>query len=332
MEIVKSRTPVTVGGKELSSSQIRKVLGLLHSKKRACGDKLEKTATRIALIERFLNEARGKKITFGAWMKMKGLNCSEFFKPLGYYCGSGDAVSADAENRVLTYHRNMKLNPDVGYYLPNRKVVSTADHNEVIQSKLGMTYDPALAMYFPTTIYDTDVYSNAEGIADSSMDIMGGFTTRDIANLNAYNEDGEELTETVQDLFEEEFDNVEGEMDDIETALDELGFDNDDYSDASGFNVTMCKHHCQKKKSAKRRGKCEQKCDRKEIRKDPVLKAENKAERKKVRKDNRQDRKDARKEKRDTKANLKAQYKSGAISKDEYKSGIKKARKLSNKN
>jgi hypothetical protein len=336
MELIKSRQDITIGDRQYSPQELRKVVSLLRSKQKACGTKLHKVGTRIALIEKFLKESRGKRITFGKWMKLKGLNCNEFFKSMGYYCGAGEVVSTDPENKMLTYHRNMKFNPEVGYHLPKRKVVSTADHNEVVQSKLGMTYDPALAMYFPTTVFDTRHYSNAEGIGDSSVDIMGGFTPKEIYNLNAFDEDSEDLTETIQELFEEEFDNVEGEFDDIQEALYELGFDDEDYSNAWG-GVEMCKHHCGdknmfgKRKSAKRRAKCEQKCERKEIRKDPVLKAENKAERKKVRKDNRKSRKQARKDKRHTKRELKKLYKAGKISKSEYKAGKKEARKLKQK-
>jgi hypothetical protein len=65
------------------------------------------------------------------------------------------------------------------------------------------------------------------------MDIMGGFSMQDLANLNNKNSDARKLTKEVRDYVIEEYDNVEGEYETINEALNKIYY-GDNYSSADG--------------------------------------------------------------------------------------------------
>lgn len=306
---------VIVGSKKITVGEARNLLRKLRTRKGACHTKLQKTANRVKLLESFIDETRGTKITFADWMKSKGLDHQRFYRSMGYYTPLQLVVSDDVENQALIYHRDMKFNPDAGYYVPDRKIVPVNEHNIVTHSKLGMTYDPKLALYFPTTIYDTEVYSEAENSGDRAMDIMGGFTVEDLGRLTTYNYDSEELTETIKELFEEEFDNVAGEMLNIESAENEI-YGNFSNADAKAGRNAICRAGCNFKRKSKR-GECWSDCDKKF----PP------SEKQKERREELAERRGARKDKREGKKECKEQYKAGEITKAEYRDCKKRERK-----
>lgn len=316
MNVIDDNGIIMIAGREVRTADARKMMRKLRDKKNACVSKLDKTDNRVAILDRFINDAKGTDVNLATWMQSKGLDYKKFFASLGYYTPLQKVVSDDAENTALVYHREMIYNPQAGYFLPSRKVVSTAHHNTMVNSKLGMTYDAALGLYFPTTVYDSDAFSSAEGTGDHAIDIMGGFTLDDIGNLNVSNEDSEELTLTVKDLLEEEYDNVDEELEIIEQAEYEMfgnnfsNIDGDDEKAKSGRNAT-CRTGCALKHpfNKGKRTDCNEDCDEKFK---PSLKQESKRE-------DREDRQDARIEKREAKKDCKDQLKAGEIDIYTYK-------------
>jgi hypothetical protein len=311
MEEVKDSGFVTIANRQVKTADARRILRLIRDRKNACQEKLLKIANRIKLLERFEKESSGSTKTLASWMKSKGLNYADFFTSLGYYTSSQMAVSDDSENSVMTYHEGMKFNRDAGYYLPSKETVKTSDHNEVINSKLGMTYDPKLALYFPTTIYDTDVFESSEKTGDRSMDIMGGFTTKDLGNLNLANDFSKELVSNIIELYQEEFDNVEQELDDVKDIEKQI-LNTDSFSEASGSTQNaLCRAKCALIVNKDKKAKCQSDCDSKHAPSDEQ----------EQRRLDREGRGDARTEKRETKEELKEAYKRGEITLREYQAG-----------
>lgn len=300
--------------KRYSDDKARLLLSELRKREKACNSKLDKIYMRIALLEEFVESTRGKKITLKNWLKSKGINCKEVFAPLGYYTPIGQAVSNDYENKYLTYHKGMVLNPATKGYVPEPNVVGSEYHNAITKSKLGMTFDPALQLYFPTTIYDTELYASAEGNGEDIIDIVGSFSSDDIGNFSAFNDDSETIVDNIIDLYEEEYDNIEGELDTIYQAEDKLI---EEYSNLTAKERREVKEYCRKKYG---KGADYRKCKRQ------GKKAERK-ENKQERKEDREARKEARKEKRADIKKCKADFKAGKISKAKFKECKKAERK-----
>jgi hypothetical protein len=308
-------------------AKINKTDMLLQEMKRrktACLIKLQKISDRINILEQFKKDTKGKKVNFNNYLKAKGYDYRTFVVPMGYYTPKGMVVSDDAENDYLTYHKGMKFNKNVGYHIPEREIVSEQEHQEMTSSIYGMTWNPALMHYYPTTPFDVQAYSSAEGMGDIGMDMVGGLKIEDFANLTNDNEDAEELLSFVQDLYEEEFDNVEGELDLIEEAQKQLsgytsfGGEEDTRKVQSGKNLA-CRAGCGAKHLGNRtkRKKCEDECDKK-------FKASQKQE---GRRQDREDRKEARKEFREDKKGCKEKLAKGEIQQWQYKECVKKERK-----
>lgn len=315
--VIRESGSVIVGGRSITTDEARKILRLLRTKKNACKGKKEKLTNRIEVIERFIDETAGKKITLGQWMKSKGLNFKAFYSSMGYYTPLQAVVSDDDENEVLTYHRPMKFNPEAGFFVPKRKVVTTDHHNTITQSRLGMTYNPKLAQYFPTTIYDTNAYTTSEEELDEAMDIVGGFTVKDLANLSACDEDAQELIEDVKEFYEEEYDNIVDEEDAIDHHSAQILMGEDYYgADGKPVKNVACKTACNFKRKSKRPA-CFSGCDKKY----PPTKKQV------VRREEAGDRREARKEKRETKKELRKDLRAGKISVKEFRAGKKDARK-----
>jgi hypothetical protein len=290
------------------TNKARRILASLRNKERACKSKLSKIGLRINILEQFINETRGKKITLGSWLQDKGYDCSKLFPSMGYFTPIGQSVSYDKENRELNYMKGMVRNPAIKGYVPAPNVVGSDYHKAITKSQLGMTFDPALQLYFPTTIYDTELYASAEGSGEDIMDIV----------------------ENLIELYEEEYDNVEGELDSIYAVQEKLG-GGDDYSYAddtkAGRNAT-CRFGCNFKRKSKRAG-CFSDCDKKYP---PSQKQEERREkvsdRRTERKENRAERKDARKDKRKAIKDCKAELKAGNISRKELTACKKEQRKI----
>lgn len=313
--------------KRKSSSNISKtdlLLNEMNRRKIACLKKLQKLSDRINVLEQFKKDTSGTKINLKKYLQSKGYDYRDFVVPMGYYTPKGMVVSDDNENNLLTYHKGMRFNKNVGYPIPDREVVDEKEHQEITSSIYGMTWNPALMHYYPTTVFDSQAYSSAEGIGDSGMDMIGGLRMEDFANLVNDTEEAEELTSMVQGLLEEEFDNVDGELDLIEQAEMQLsGFDSsfegeDNRKVQSGKNLA-CRTSCATKHAFNKtkRNACEQECDKK-------FKASQKQE---GRREDRENRKEARAEFRKDKKELKEKVKKGELSKSQYKESLKKERK-----
>lgn len=315
------------------TNKARRILASLRNKERACKSKLSKIGLRINILEQFINETRGKKITLGSWLQDKGYDCSKLFPSMGYFTPIGQSVSYDKENRELNYMKGMVRNPAIKGYVPAPNVVGSDYHKAITKSQLGMTFDPALQLYFPTTIYDTELYASAEGSGEDIMDIVGCYSSDDIARFSAFNDDSEDIVENLIELYEEEYDNVEGELDTIYAVQEKLG-GGDDYSYAddtkAGRNAT-CRAGCDVKHpfNKSKRLACKSECDKKFP---PSAKQEerreNREERREERKENREERKEARKEKRGAIKDCKAELKAGNISKKDLKACKKEQRKI----
>lgn len=294
----------------------------MENRKEACLIKLQKLSDRINILEGFKNQTSGQKLNLKNYLKSKGRDYRQFFSPMGYYTPNNMVVSADSENQALTYHNGMSFNKNIGYHIPNREIVQDKDHEELTSSIYGMTWNPALMHYYPTTVFDSNSYSSAEGIGDRGMDIIGGLRMEDFANLSNEDENSEELTCIVQELLQEEYDNVESELDIIEDAEIQLyGGDSsfegseDTRKVESGKNLA-CRTKCAFKGREKRKA-CEDECDKK-------YKSSQKQEN---RRGDRDDRKTARDEFREGKKDCKAKLSSGEIQQWQYKECIKKERK-----
>ena len=310
-------------------NKARKILSSLRNKERACNSKLKKVSLRINILEQFIDQTKGEKITLGKWLKQKGYDCSVLFPSMGYFTPIGQSVSYDKENRELSYMKGMVRNPAIKGYVPEPNVVGADHHRAITNSKLGMTYDPALNLYFPTTIYDTELYASAEGEGEDIMDIVGCYSSDDISRFSAFNDDSEDIVDNLIDLYEEEYDNVEGELDTIYSVQEKLGYSNsDEYSNAESGKNAICRAGCNFKRKSKRSG-CWGDCDKKyapsqkqEVRRDKAT------DRREDRRENRDERKDARQDKRGGIKDCKAEYKAGKLSKSAYKDCKKGQRKI----
>ena len=310
---------IKISGKDYSVGEARNLMRVLRKKEEYCYSKMNKISDRIKIIERFINETIGKKVTLKKWMASKGINYKEHFESLGYYSPLGQSVSNDVENEILQYYKGMVLNEKINTYVPDRRVVPKDMHNTIVTPELGMTFDPALSTYFPTTIYDTELFADAEGKGEGIIDVVGCYTQNDIGKFSAYNENSEEILNSVIDRYEEEYDNVEGELDTIYILQDDIdsNFSNADDSKA-GRNFT-CRAGCGIKHpfNKSKREDCQSKCDTEFP---PSDKQEG-------RRDDRQVRQDARDEKKSGKADCKEKRKSGEISAKEYRDCVKQERK-----
>ena len=272
------------------NNKARKILASLRSKERACATKMQKIDLRINILEQFINETRGQKVTLGKWLKEKGYDSSKLFPSMGYFTPIGQAVSYDKENSELKYMKGMVRNPAIKGYVPSPNVVGSENHKEITKSQLGMTFDPALQLYFPTTIYDTELYASAEGSGENVMDIVGCYSSEDISKFSAFNDNSEDIVENLIELYEEEYDNVEGELDTIYAVQEKIGGEQYSYADDS----------------------------KKDRRKD----------RREDRRGNRDARKDARKDKRGAIRDCKAELKAGTITRQELSDCKKEQRKI----
>jgi hypothetical protein len=205
----------------------------MKRRKKMCEMKLKKLESRIKVLDAFQNLPPNKKMSLSDFLKSRNLRMSDIFSPMGYYCPMNMVVSSDKENNYLTYNKGFESNADAGFPTPKREIVANKEHREVMSSFYGMTWNPALNRYFPTTPFDADTYANADGDADLGMDIMGGFSMQDLANLNNKNSDARKLTKEVRDYVIEEYDNVEGEYETINEALNKIYY-GDNYSSADG--------------------------------------------------------------------------------------------------
>jgi len=205
----------------------------MKRRKKMCEMKLKKLENRIKVLDAFQNLPPNKKMSLSDFLKSRNLRMSDIFSPMGYYCPMNMVVSSDKENNYLTYHKGFESNADAGFPTPKREIVANKEHREVMSSFYGMTWNPALNRYFPTTPFDANTYANADGDADLGMDIMGGFSMQDLANLNNKNSDARKLTKEVRDYVVEEYDNVEGEYETINQALNKIYY-GDNYSSADG--------------------------------------------------------------------------------------------------
>jgi hypothetical protein len=205
----------------------------MKRRKKMCEMKLKKLESRIKVLDAFQNLPPNKKMSLSDFLKSRNLRMSDIFSPMGYYCPMNMVVSSDKENNYLTYNKGFESNADAGFPTPKREIVANKEHREVMSSFYGMTWNPALNRYFPTTPFDANTYANADGDADLGMDIMGGFSMQDLANLNNKNSDARKLTKEVRDYCVEEYDNVEGEYETINQALNKIYY-GDNYSSADG--------------------------------------------------------------------------------------------------
>lgn len=296
----------------------------MQKREQACLSKLQKLLDRINILEKFQNQPSAKNVDLKEYLKAKGIDIGRYFAPMGYFTPNNMVVSNDGENDYLKYHKGMNFNENVGYHIPERGIVSEKDHKEITSSIYGMTWNPALMHYYPATAFDTTAYSDAEGIGDTGMDMIGGLRINDFCGLNNTSEDAKELTSMVQGLLEEEFDNVEGELDLIQDAQRQLyggdsSFEGEDTRKVqSGKNLT-CRAGCNAKHpfSKTKREACEDECDKK-------FKSSGKQEN---RRDEREERKVAKDEFRADKKSCKEKLASGEFQKWQYKECLKTERK-----
>jgi len=219
--------------KSRSNERVALLVREMKRRKKMCEMKLKKLQNRIKVLDAFQNLPPNKKMSLSEFLKSRNLRMSDIFSPMGYYCPMNMVVSSDKENNYLTYHKGFESNAYAGFPTPKREIVANKEHREVMSSFYGMTWNPALNRYFPTTPFDADTYANADGDADLGMDIMGGFSMQDLANLNNKNSDARKLTKEVRNYVIEEYDNVEGEYENINEALNKIYY-GDNYSSADG--------------------------------------------------------------------------------------------------
>lgn len=292
-----------------------------------CEEKLNKLENRIKILEAYKNKPSDRRIELKDFLKQKGLNCKDFFVPMGYYSGAEKVVSADNENKSLTYAKGMNFDTKAGFHTPSRRIVTKDDHSQILKSASGMKWNPTLKRYTPNVIHNTRYFSSAEGNGDKVIDIMGGLTMDDFSTLTNSTEDGIEYIIFIQDLIQEEYDNVEGELDLILNSKNELknrlGFSN-----AEGETDTRkvekaknlgCRNTCLAKHplSSSRRNACQDDCDKKF----------RPSEKQDVRREDRESRVVARKGFRSDKMACKDRYEKKEISKSEYQDCLKKERK-----
>jgi hypothetical protein len=297
----------------------------MQIREQACLSKLQKLSDRINILENFQNQPSAKNVDLKEYLKSKGIDIGNFFAPMGYFTPNGMVVSNDSENDYLKYHKGMNFNKNVGYHIPERGIVSEEDHKEITSSMYGMTWNPALMHYYPTTVFDTDSYSNAESIGDTGMDMVGGLRMQEYCLLNNASKDAKELTKVVQGLLEEEFDSVDEELDLIQDSQRKLYGENLSFEGAtqedtrkveSGKNLA-CRTACSRYLNKAKKKACEDGCDSK-------YKASIKQD---TRRGDRDDRKTAKLEYRFDKKECKRKLESGEFQKWQYDECVKAEKK-----
>jgi hypothetical protein len=297
----------------------------MQIREQACLSKLQKLSDRINILENFQNQPSAKNVDLKEYLKSKGIDIGNFFAPMGYFTPNGMVVSNDSENDYLKYHKGMNFNKNVGYHIPERGIVSEEDHKEITSSMYGMTWNPTLMHYYPTTVFDTDSYSNAESIGDTGMDMVGGLRMQEYCLLNNASKDAKELTKVVQGLLEEEFDSVDEELDLIQDSQRKLYGENLSFEGAtqedtrkveSGKNLA-CRTACSRYLNKAKKKACEDGCDSK-------YKASIKQD---TRRGDRDDRKTAKLEYRFDKKECKRKLESGEFQKWQYDECIKAEKK-----
>jgi len=297
----------------------------MQIREQACLSKLQKLSDRINILENFQNQPSAKNVDLKEYLKSKGIDIGNFFAPMGYFTPNGKVVSNDSENDYLKYHKGMNFNKNVGYHIPERGIVSEEDHKEITSSMYGMTWNPALMHYYPTTVFDTDSYSNAESIGDTGMDMVGGLRMQEYCLLNNASKDAKELTKVVQGLLEEEFDSVDEELDLIQDSQrklygENLSFEGATQEDTRKVESTLnlaCRTACSRHLNKARKKACEDGCDAK-------YKASIKQD---TRREDRDDRKTAKLEYRFDKKECKRKLESGEFQKWQYDECVKAEKK-----
>lgn len=320
-EVVTDRGEVIVGKKKLNVDEARELMRTMRMKQDAGIFKSKKLHERIRILNRFIDEAKGKNITLSKWLASKGLDFRKFYTSVGYYTPVQAVVSDDDENELLIYHRNMVFNKEAGYHVPKRNIVEDEEHQIVTSSNYGFTYNPKIGVYFPKTIFDTDVYSSADGDLDESIHLMGGFTLDDIGDLSVRDYNGEELVNHMIEIYSDEYDNVEGELDTINSIQQELYDSN--YSNAEGGKNFVCRSACGVKHPFNRskRRDCNADCNEK------YPPTEGQMERQ----ENRYERQDIRKETREARRRARQRMRQGEISRQEFRDRKKELREKKRK-
>lgn len=319
MKKIERRNKVFLGDRVLSKSEAREVLSNLRKTESACKAKINKVKNRISLIQKFIDQTSGEKITLSDWMANQSLDFKDYFTSIGYFTPTMDAVSNDPENNLMSYHKTMIFNPKVGFCTPNPNIVKKDEHNEVTSSMLGFTYNPKLAQYFPTTIYDTDSYREAEKNGDNAPHIMGGYLVSDMANFSAMDGESKELLEDVIDLYEDELDGVVEEYETVNKIADTI-YNNERYYGADGRPVanSTCRTTCAVKHpfNKSKRESCQSDCDKK------YPPTDNQEERR----EERDVRQQARQEKRSTMSECRDKYRRGELTSSQFSNCKKSAR------
>lgn len=281
--------------------------------------KLNKLEKRIKILESFISNNNVNKCSLGDFMQKNNLPIKKYFAPIGYYLGEDKVVSNDLENTNLSYHKGMAFNKRAGYHLPIREIVKDNDHKEVTQSEIGMIFSPRLKVYLPKKILNSDSYLKAEGSGDIGLDIMGGMTVEQLSKLRNENCTDRDLALFIKDLFEDEYDNVSKEYDVILGAKNKLS---GNYSSAdgerkveSGKNLA-CRTKCNTIHpfNKSKREKCQKNCDEK-------FKASQVQEERRRERDARNE---AKKDFREDKKDCKRKFRSGELTRSQYKECIRK--------
>ncbi len=309
---------IVLGKKKYTDKQAEKIMSNMLDKKEACLSKLEKLELRKNVLQQFIDENKGSDITLGDWLKSKGISCDKIFSNIGYYTSINQSVSMDVENEFLNFFKGMVYNPKIKGYVPDYRFVEERDHETLINSNLGMTFNTNLQLYFPTTIYDTELFSNAVGNAEESLNIAGFFTTQDLSTFTALNQDSEEIMQLVKELYEEEYDNVEEEYDTILQIEDEY-YSNFSNAESRPARNVSCRSACAVKHpfDKSKREQCQDDCDK---RFPPSEKQES-------RRDDRDTRRGARQDFRSARKDCREQFRSGEINRQQFRECRREERK-----
>lgn len=299
-------------GKRKSVSTVVPVLRKIKIARRAFNSKQLKIAKRIKLLESFLKEARGTKITFGEWMKAKGIDPKKQFTNIGYYSPLDLSVSDDVENDYLQYPKLMTFNRVAGYYVPIRDLVKDDIHNRITSSSFGMEYNSEKDIYHPKEIYDSYTFTRAESKGDDIFDLSAGFTLSDIQNLKIDSDDEQELVEIVKEAFETEFDLADEENQNIQDVeMDIVVHEKYSNADAEPWKNSICRSTCGVKHpfNKSKREECQNECND-DYRPSGVQEG---------RREDREGRKEARKAARKARREARQRMREGEISRKEFR-------------
>lgn len=267
-------------------------------KKDICLNKLKKLSARIMAMEDFLSQTKNSGLTYGEWLRRKGVDPEQWIVPVGYLKSS--VCSVDSENDFMPeLYSNMVFVPEIGYPLVKGGALNESEHDEATSSMLGYTWNPQVNLYFPTTIYDC-LYESIYTDKTQCAHLMGGFTQQDIMNITA--DEKMLVGQYYINSMEQEADNVADYFESI-------------YSNASGdsrpaANV-RCRTGCDIKhtRDKEKRTACKAECDKKFP---PSQKQDD-------RREDRGDRQDARDAFRDEKKRCEDEFRAGRLSKADYK-------------